>query len=174
MLRNRRKNRKPYLPTTLCMSLQECWENNKQFNFTQTNLNKNCVNTFMLDFEIVLNVWTITVWSPSGSGDTLQTFSVSRNVWHSTSQWGQWSLINLVDHLLLLEANHWSTRAYKVNTHLTHLCVCRTRCSQNSSSKSAKPRFQQTSLQDTEICLLYSYSSGQWKTGKKVHFLHIL
>lgn len=66
----------------------------------------------------------------------------------STSWWGQRSLINLAHHLLL-EANHWRYKGvlYKQSR------MCRTQCSQNTSSNPAKSRLQQPSLGGVGICL---------------------
>lgn len=66
----------------------------------------------------------------------------------SASWWGQRSLINLAHHLLL-EANDWRYKGvlYKQS------CICRTQCSQNSSSIPAKSRLQQPSLGGVGICL---------------------
>lgn len=66
----------------------------------------------------------------------------------STSWRGQRSLINLAHHLLL-EANHWRYKGvlYKQSR------MCRTQCSQNTSSNPAKSRLQQHSLGGVGICL---------------------
>lgn len=138
-----------------------------QFNFTQTYPNMGCVNTLMLDFEIALNVWTIQIRSHGASGDKFYTTDipviqfvcacwceyVCPTRYDSTSWWRQRGLIKPADHLLL-QANHWRYKG--VLCKHTYTCMCRTKCSQNSSFNPAKSQLQQICLGG--ICLYCMHS----------------